>query len=152
MNKLSTACLTLLVSVVPVLASNSSANAIPLNPSHREYLRPENQGRNSYRNNWERAIRRGIIDRPSRVRNSNEAWQLFLEAARNGDRYNATRRLGQYLVIYSEIYGVYAALEEEQRINRVLLRRTDRDIRQLYPLFNRIFPISTPPYEQDAPY
>ncbi len=112
MNKLSTACLTLLVSVVPVLASNLSANAIPLNPSHREYLRPENQVRNSYRNNWERAINRGIINRPSRVPNSETALRLFFEAARDGDKYNATRRLGQYLVIYSEQYGVYAALEE----------------------------------------
>jgi hypothetical protein len=152
MNKLSTVRLTLLISFVAVLTSNLSTYAVPLKTSTSEHLLLANIGRNSYRYNWEVAIREGIIKRPSRVPDSETAWRLFLEAYRKGDKYNATRRLAQYLVIYSEEYGVYAALEEERRINRELLRRTGKNIRRLYPLFNQIFPQDDYPYPEDEEY
>ena len=48
--------------------------------------------------------------------------------------------MGQYIVIYSEKYGVDAALQEEARINATLHRKTGSDIRERYPLFESIFP------------
>lgn len=100
------------------------------------------QNYNSYRANWEKAIRRGVISRPSKVNTPEASYRLFFTALRRGDDYNAARRLAQYLVIYAERYGADAALEEESRIDGMMYDRFGTDIRGRYPLFNRIFPSS----------
>ncbi|MBR8834663.1 MAG: hypothetical protein DSM106950_11645 [Stigonema ocellatum SAG 48.90 = DSM 106950] len=137
MKKFSTACLTLLLSFAPVVAG--TAVAIPTSVSDsKPVLIAESY--NSYRTHWEQAIAKGLIARPSKVPDPETSLQMFFEARRNNDDYNAARRLSQYLVIYSEKYGVDAALQEEVRIDRMLRQKSGANIRGSYPLFNKIFP------------
>ena len=136
MNKFSIVSLTLLLSFAPV-ATSITAVAAP-QPNSKSVLVAGNY--NSYRANWERSIRNGIIARPSKVSAPEISLQMFFAALRDDDYYNATRRLGQYLVIYSERYGFNAAIKEERRIDRILLRSTGKDIREVFPLFDQIFP------------
>lgn len=139
MNKISTVCCTFLLSLAPVVTLNLNAVATPISLSSSKPLLVAGNY-NSYRANWERAIHYGVIARPSKVADPNISLQMFFAAARDRDSYNATRRLGQYLVIYSERYGFNAAIQEERRIDRILLSSTGKDIRDVFPLFNQIFP------------
>lgn len=139
MKNFSTACFTLLLSFAPVATFALTAVATPIPASNsKSVLIAESY--NSYRTHWERAISKGVISRPSKVADTDTSLQMFFEAMKNNDNYNATRRLGQYLVIYSEKYGVDAALQEEAKIDRMLRRQCGSNIRGCYPLFNAIFP------------
>jgi hypothetical protein len=149
MNKFSTACFALLVSFAPLATSNLSAAATPIPSSNSKSILLAGSN-NSYRTNWERSIRNGVINRPSKVTNAETAMRMFWSAVSNNDDYNATRRLGQYMVIYSEKYGVDAALQEEARIDNMLRQRTGNKIRGRYPLFNSIFPDDSDIYSADA--
>jgi len=139
MKNFSTACFTLLLSFAPVATSTLTAVATPIPASNSQSVLVA-ESYNSYRTHWERAISKGVIARPSKVSDPETSLQMFFEAMRNNDNYNATRRLGQYLVVYSEKYGVNATLQEEARIDSVLRRQCGSNIRGRYPLFNTIFP------------
>jgi len=130
----------LLLSFTPGATSTLTTVAAPISPASETMIVAGNY--NSYRNNWEKAIRSGVISRPSKVATPEASYRLFFIALRKGDDYNATRRLAQYLVIYAERYGVDAALEEESRIDGMMYDRFGVDIRGKYPLFDRIFPSS----------
>lgn len=95
---------------------------------------------NYYRDNYERAINRGIIRRPSRVNNENRALELAYNALERGRRDEAARRFAQALVTIEKKDGTRAAAFFEQRLNRVLRAEWGQTLNNM-PLFNRIFPI-----------
>jgi hypothetical protein len=102
----------------------------------------------SYRANYEKAIARGIITRPSTVDDEDEAIELARQAIRSGDRDEAAIRFAQALVIVSEKgkNGPFMALAFERRLDAEMLEQRRQTLRGFLPLFGRIFPERTSDY------
>ena len=96
----------------------------------------------SYRKNYESAIARGIINRPSTVEDENQAIKLERQALKQGDRDEAAIRFAQALVIISEKDkdGTLKALAFEKRLDADILEQQRQTLRGFLPLFKRIFP------------
>jgi transposase len=96
--------------------------------------------RNSYSIYFERAIANGLIGRPSRVDDKDEAMDLANDAIDDGDRYEAAIRIAQALVIISETESPTKALAFERRLEAKILEQRNQTLREFLPLFGRIFP------------
>ncbi len=103
---------------------------------------PDLTTRTPYRNNYEKAIARGIIAKPSTVEDENQAVQLARQALKWGDRDQAAVRFAQALVIISEKNrdGTLKALAFEKRLDAEMLEQQHQTLRGFLPLFGRIFP------------
>lgn len=97
-----------------------------------------------YRANYERAIARGIISRPSGVEDVETAISLADRAMAKGDRNEAARRIAQALVILSETQGNQSALAFERTIDADVKAKKGQPLRTFLPLFGRIFPNQNP--------
>jgi hypothetical protein len=95
-----------------------------------------------YRDNYESAIARGIIRRPSSVADVNEAITLADRAMFRGDRTEAAKRLAQALVILSESQGVDSAIAFERTLEADMKSKRRQSLRTALPLFGRIFPLN----------
>jgi hypothetical protein len=93
-----------------------------------------------YRANYERAIARGIIRRPSGVEDVETAISLADRAMSRGDRNEAAVRLAQALVILSEKQGNSSAVAFERTLDADTKAKRGQTIRAFLPLFGRIFP------------
>lgn len=95
-----------------------------------------------YRLNYERAITRGIIRRPSGVADESEAIKLADEAIAKGNKNEAALRLAQALVIMSEKtpQGTANAQALERSLDQDVRARHKQSLRAYLPLFGRIFP------------
>jgi tetratricopeptide (TPR) repeat protein len=100
----------------------------------------------SYKTNYERAIANGLIDRPSRVYDEQEAIDLGFEAMAQGDRYEAAIRFAQALVLMSEKYDSTTALDFEQNLDSKLWEERGQTLREYLPMFGRIFPVNNTAY------
>ncbi|HAJ61606.1 MAG TPA: hypothetical protein DCP31_22075 [Cyanobacteria bacterium UBA8543] len=106
----------------------------------------------SYRINYERAIAKGVIERPSWVADEEQAIQLGYQAIEKGDRYEAAIRFAQALVLISENYDLKTALEFEQNLDTTLQQEKGQTLREFLPTFERIFSLSVSPPQTDTPY
>lgn len=95
---------------------------------------------NSYKKNYERAIARGMINRPSRVDDELQAIDLANRALGLGDRYEAALRFAQALVIIEDKDGVKEASDFERRLNKRIQDLQGQTLRKYLPMFARIFP------------
>ncbi|MBE9228228.1 hypothetical protein IQ264_22650 [Phormidium sp. LEGE 05292] len=95
-----------------------------------------------YRLNYERAIARGIISRPSAVPDESAAIKLADEAIAKGNKNEAAIRLAQALVIMSEKtpQGTANAIALERSLDADVRARHKQSLRAYLPLFGRIFP------------
>lgn len=95
-----------------------------------------------YRLNYERAIARGIIRRPSGVPDESVAIKLADEAIAKGNKNEAALRLAQALVIISEKtpQGNANAIALERSLDQDVRARHKQSLRAYLPLFGRIFP------------
>lgn len=95
-----------------------------------------------YRVNYERAITRGIIRRPSGVPDESTAIKLADEAIAKGNKNEAALRLAQALVIMSEKtpQGTANAQALERSLDADVKNRHKQSLRAYLPLFGRIFP------------
>lgn len=95
-----------------------------------------------YRLNYERAITRGIIRRPSGVPDESVAIKLADEAVAKGDKNEAAIRLAQALVIMSEKtpQGTTNAQALERSLDQDVRAKHKQSLRAYLPLFGRIFP------------
>lgn len=97
-----------------------------------------------YRANYERAIAKGIISRPSTVPDESTAIQLADAAIAKGDKKEAALRLAQALVIISEKtpppQGTRNAQALERLLDKNVRAKHKKPLRSYLPLFGRIFP------------
>lgn len=142
---------TLAATLIPITVAIATVNfpaMVTAKPSAEitatKQLRGSNRGiyENYYTDNYERAIRRGIIRRPPRVSNEERAIYAAGQAMERGDRREVARRLAQALVAIEKKYGTREALEYEQMWNDRLEDDFSQNIREYLPLFARIFPTS----------
>lgn len=98
-----------------------------------------------YRLNYERAIAKGIIRRPSGVPDESTAIKLADEAIAKGNKNEAAIRLAQALVIMSEKtpQGTANAQALERSLDQDVRARHKESLRAYLPLFGRIFPTPT---------
>jgi len=96
-----------------------------------------------YRLNYERAITRGIIRRPSGVPDESVAIKLADEAIAKGNKNEAAIRLAQALVIMSEKtpQGTTNAQALERSLDTDVRAKHKQSLRAYLPLFGRIFPV-----------
>ena len=95
-----------------------------------------------YRLNYERAIAKGIIRRPSGVPDESVAIKLADEAIAKGNKNEAALRLAQALVIMSEKtpQGTANAQALERSLDEDVRAKHKQSLRAYLPLFGRIFP------------
>jgi NaMN:DMB phosphoribosyltransferase len=100
-----------------------------------------------YRANYERAIAKGIIRRPSGVPDESTAIKLADEAIAKGNKNEAAVRLAQALVIISERtpQGTANATALERSLDADVRARHKQSLRAYLPLFGRIFPVNKRP-------
>ena len=140
----STLAATLIPLVLMTTGVNGAAKAIAISTVEIVTSKQIERGswriyENYYRDNYERAINRGIIRRPSRVQNENRSLELAYNALERGRREEAALRFAQALVSIEKKDGTRAAAFFEQRLNRVLRAEWGQTLNNL-SLFNRIFP------------
>ena len=99
-----------------------------------------------YRANYERAIAKGIIRRPSLVAGHEQALKLGDQAISQGKFDEAARRYAQALVIISEDQGSTKALAFERSLDAQVLETKGKTLRQFLPLLERILPFNANPY------
>lgn len=95
-----------------------------------------------YRANYERAIAKKLIQRPSPVNDENQALDLAYEALSRNSRNEAAIRFAQALVIVSEKYSPTEALARERRLDAEMLEQRKKTLRAYLPLFESIFPFN----------
>lgn len=142
--KLQSTVTALLVPVGILIAEINLTQAVMATPVVQTAATKQENSNNStsYRKNYESAIARGLINRPSVVEDENQAINLANQALDRGDRYNAAVRFAQALVIISEKDGVTEALAFERRLNNRFQAERGQTLRKYLPMFARVFPES----------
>lgn len=86
---------------------------------------------------YEYAIKHGLMSRPSKVKDHSEALALAQAALRKGDQHEASKRVFQALVIYSEKTSDNSAARVTESFARTL------GLNSLWELesFNELYPI-----------
>lgn len=131
-----------LVSASVLIAGGNSIQAAIAMPVAQAAATKQESSRTptSYRKNYESAIARGIISRPSGVEDENRAIDLAYRALDQSDRDEAAIRLAQALVIVAEKDGVAEAIAFERRLNARFQEERGQPLRKYLPMFARIFP------------
>ncbi|MEW6497861.1 MAG: hypothetical protein AB1589_35980 [Cyanobacteriota bacterium] len=143
---------TLASALVPItvltvgLGTTRTATATPTNPGAQAIRSCTPQTCTPYRANYEKAIARGIIRRPSLVSDHYQAIQLGDQALQQSKPQEAASRYAQALVIISETQGNAKALAFERRLEAEFLEGQGKTLRQVMPLFGKIFPVNGNPY------
>jgi hypothetical protein len=144
---------TLTAALVPLtvltvgLSVTNAATAAPTNPGAQAIRRCTSQTCTPYRANFEKAIAKGIIRRPSLVNDQYQAIELGDRAIQRGNLSEAACRYAQALVIISETQGNAKALAFERRLDAEFLEGRGKTLRQVMPAFGRVFPVNANPYK-----
>lgn len=151
-------CSTLTAALVPLLVAEISlpqsvtAKPVVQIPATKQVRGCTWQTCTSYRISYERAIAKGVMERPSWVADEEQAIQLAYQAIDQGARYEAAIRFAQALVLISENYDLAAALEFEQNLDTTLQKEKGQTLRKFLPMFERIFSQSISPPQNRTPY
>ena len=124
-----------------------AAAAAPTNPGTQAIKSCTRESCTPYRANYERAITRSIIRRPSLVTDQYQAIQLADQALQQGNLNEAACRYAQALVIISETQGNAKALAFERRLDAEFLEGRGKTLRQVMPTFGRVFPANGNPFK-----
>jgi hypothetical protein len=122
------------------------ATAAPTNPGTQAIRSCSRETCTPYRANYERAITRNIIRRPSLVNDQYQAIQLADQALEKGKLNEAASRYAQALVIISETQGNAKALAFERRLDAEFLEGRGKTLRQVIPIFGKVFPVNGNPF------